>query len=67
MGEGNFENNLTDKKMQKFSEFFKLYQAELGEQNLIDYDDKTTIIFHHAAVVDGKHGFRRVGYGRRKE
>ena len=39
MGEGSFENNLTDKKMQKFAEFFKLYQAELGEQNLIDYDD----------------------------
>lgn len=39
MGEGSFQNNLTDKKMQKFSEFFKLYQAELGEQNLIDYDD----------------------------
>ena len=39
MGEGKFDNSIADNKMHKFSEFFRLYQAELGEQNLIDYDD----------------------------
>ena len=39
MGEGKFDHSIADNKMHKFSEFFRLYQAELGEQNLIDYDD----------------------------
>ncbi len=32
-------SKITDKKILKFLEFYKLYQQELQENNLIDYDD----------------------------
>ncbi len=32
-------NKITDKKILKFLDFYKLYQEELKENNLIDYDD----------------------------
>ena len=39
LGEGLFEDNITDKKIMKFAEFFNEYQKSLALQNLIDYDD----------------------------
>ena len=32
-------NNITDKKLEKFKDFYKEYQKKLDEENLIDYDD----------------------------
>ena len=37
--EGNIDTPSTDKKIEKFKTFFKEYQAQLRESNLIDYDD----------------------------
>lgn len=37
--EGNIDTPSTDKKIEKFKTFFKEYQAQLREGNLIDYDD----------------------------
>ena len=37
--EGNIDTPSTDKKIDKFKTFFKEYQAQLREGNLIDYDD----------------------------
>lgn len=37
--EGNIETPSTDKKIEKFKTFYKSYQAELREMNMIDYDD----------------------------
>ena len=37
--EGNIDAPTTDKKVEKFKEFFKEYQRKLDEANLIDYDD----------------------------
>lgn len=39
MGAGKFENNITDKKIEQFKEFYMLYAENLKEFNLIDYDD----------------------------
>lgn len=35
----NFNNEITDKKILKFKDFYNCYQAKLAENNLIDYDD----------------------------
>ena len=37
--EGNIDTPSSDKKIEKFKTFFKEYQAQLREGNLIDYDD----------------------------
>ncbi len=37
--EGNIDTPSSDKKIEKFKTFFKKYQAQLREGNLIDYDD----------------------------
>ena len=37
--EGNIDTPSTDKKIEKFKAFYKEYQAQLREANLIDYDD----------------------------
>ena len=37
--EGNIDTKSSDKKTEKFKTFYKEYQAELREANLIDYDD----------------------------
>ena len=37
--EGNIDTPSSDKKIEKFKTFFKEYQAQLRESNLIDYDD----------------------------
>ena len=37
--EGNIDTPSTDKKIEKFKTFFKEYQKNLDEANLIDYDD----------------------------
>lgn len=37
--EGNIDTPSTDKKIEKFKAFYKEYQAQLRESNLIDYDD----------------------------
>ncbi len=37
--EGNIDKKSSDKKTEKFKTFYKEYQAELREANLIDYDD----------------------------
>lgn len=37
--EGNIETPSTDKKIEKFKLFFKEYQNQLQEANMIDYDD----------------------------
>lgn len=37
--EGNIDTPSSDKKIDKFKTFFKEYQAQLREGNLIDYDD----------------------------
>ena len=37
--EGNINKPSSDKKIEKFKTFFKEYQAQLREGNLIDYDD----------------------------
>ncbi len=37
--EGNIDTPSTDKKVLKFKEFYKKYQEELKELNMIDYDD----------------------------
>ena len=37
--EGNIDTPSSDKKIEKFKSFFKEYQAQLREANLIDYDD----------------------------
>ena len=37
--EGNINTPSTDKKVEKFKEFYKEYQQKLEEANLIDYDD----------------------------
>ena len=39
LGEGTFNDNITDIKLKKFSQYFNCYQAELQKQNLIDYED----------------------------
>jgi len=36
---GNIDTNSTDKKIEKFRSFYKEYQAQLREANMIDYDD----------------------------
>lgn len=42
MGAGVFSNELTDKKLKNFKLFYSLYQENLKEFNLIDYDDMLT-------------------------
>lgn len=42
MGLGKFETLPTDAKLKKFRTFFNLYQSNLKEFNLIDYDDMLT-------------------------
>lgn len=42
MGLGKFETPPTDAKLRKFRTFFNLYQSNLKEFNLIDYDDMLT-------------------------
>lgn len=37
--EGNIDTPSSDKKIEKFKTFFKEYQSQLKEANLIDYDD----------------------------
>ena len=37
--EGDIEKTSSDKKIEKFKSFYKEYQAQLKEANLIDYDD----------------------------
>ena len=37
--EGNIDTPSTDKKIEKFKAFYREYQAQLREANLIDYDD----------------------------
>ena len=37
--EGNIDTPSSDKKIEKFKTFYKQYQAQLRENNLIDYDD----------------------------
>lgn len=37
--EGNIDKPSSDKKIEKFKTFYKQYQAQLRENNLIDYDD----------------------------
>ncbi len=37
--EGNIDTPSSDKKTEKFKTFYKQYQAQLRENNLIDYDD----------------------------
>ena len=37
--EGNIETSSTNKKIEKFKTFYKEYQAQLKENNMIDYDD----------------------------
>ena len=37
--EGNIDTPSSDKKIEKFKTFYKEYQAQLRENNLIDYDD----------------------------
>ena len=37
--EGNIDTPSSDKKIEKFKTFYKQYQAQLKENNLIDYDD----------------------------
>ena len=37
--EGDIEKTSSDKKIEKFKAFYKEYQAQLKEANLIDYDD----------------------------
>ena len=37
--EGNIDTPSTDKKIEKFKTFYKEYQKQLDEANLIDYDD----------------------------
>ena len=37
--EGDIEQSSSDKKIEKFKSFYKEYQAQLKEANLIDYDD----------------------------
>ena len=37
--EGNIDTPSTDKKIEKFKNFYREYQAKLREENLIDYDD----------------------------
>ncbi len=37
--EGDITKSTSDKKMEKFKEFYKEYQQRLDEANLIDYDD----------------------------
>lgn len=37
--EGDVSQSSTDKKIEKFKEFYKSYQQKLDEANLIDYDD----------------------------
>ncbi len=37
--EGNIDTPSSDKKIEKFKTFYKAYQAQLRESNLIDYDD----------------------------
>ncbi len=37
--EGNIDTPSTDKKIEKFKTFYKEYQAQLRENNVIDYDD----------------------------
>ena len=37
--EGNIDTQSTDKKTEKFKTFYKAYQAQLKEINMIDYDD----------------------------
>ncbi len=37
--EGNINTPSSDKKIEKFKTFYKEYQKELAEENLIDYDD----------------------------
>ncbi|MBR1460518.1 ATP-dependent helicase [bacterium] len=39
IGRGVFPENITDKKLKQFSEFYLKYQESLKEFNLIDYDD----------------------------
>lgn len=39
IGGGEFNSEITDKKLAKFKEFFEGYQQILSEANLIDYDD----------------------------
>jgi len=39
IGRGVFPENITDKKMKQFSEFYLKYQESLRDFNLIDYDD----------------------------
>lgn len=42
IGQGKFNENVTDVKLKKFKTFFSLYQDNLKENNLIDYDDMLT-------------------------
>lgn len=42
IGGGNFSDVITDKKLKSFELYFKLYQENLKEFNLIDYDDMLT-------------------------
>ena len=37
--EGNIDTPSSDKKIEKFKNFYREYQAKLREENLIDYDD----------------------------
>ena len=37
--EGNADTQSTDKKIEKFKSFYKAYQSQLRELNIIDYDD----------------------------
>ncbi len=39
MGRGFFPNNITDVKLKQFAQYFELYQEQLKDYNLIDYDD----------------------------
>ncbi|MBR1425091.1 ATP-dependent helicase [bacterium] len=42
MGEGRFPQTINDAKLVQFKEFYSLYQENLKEFNLIDYDDMLT-------------------------
>ena len=42
IGNGVFPNNFTDNKIRQFYDFFRYYQTNLKDYNLIDYDDMLT-------------------------